>query len=644
MTQTTSHREWLSAGLILVLAAVWRLTGLGAESFWTDEIAAVLVSQRSLTELLFTIGVQDVNPPFFYMILHFWLYLGEAEWWLRLLPALCGLGLVAATWRLGRKLGDPFIGLVAALLVSFSPLAVYLSRELRYHSLVALLAVGALLAFSSLLDSGGRRHRGLYFALCALGLYTHYYFLFIPFITLVWWWYENSRHRLPFRRLAPAWGLPLLAFLPWLAIIAIQSARASFRFRPLLDLGGTLFDLAGYATIGHADIALPLDPGGWARLWYLSALIPFWVLAGAGFSAWPRERAVRLAALALGVPLVTVLLASRLLPVYGHRYLFPFLPLFLLLTAVGVKRLCEYWRPLGLIVLGAVLLLMSGSNLWQRHDARFQREDWRGLSACLQKSLTGDDMLLAYNDSQLGPLRYYWRRQTKKPPLYAKLFTGDPLTFATDTEDAVAARVNLFRQQARRLWLLDHFAHMYDPAGLVHRALNDQAVFDPTFPLANTYRIPVRVYWRNRGEMLSEVGEHFTGSVNFGANEYHPLQLAGDWSHTEEEWAWLGRKGFVYLRAGHPAAGLKIRAWYSPKFHADRPLYLTVLADSVPVAEFELNGDQPQEFYALLDSWAPAGAIVEITLLASHTFDPALVIGGDDHAPKSIQITAIGLK
>ena len=643
MQRQTSPAEWLGFGAILLAAALWRLVGLGAESLWTDEIAAVLVGGRSLLEVLVAIAVQDVNPPLFYSLVHCWLIGGESETWLRLLPALFGLVAVVITWRLGRRLGGRAIGLLSALLVAFSPLSIYLSRELRYHTLVTALALGTLLTLLNLRDKDGRVYPRLFFAAMLLGLYTHYFFLFLLPIALIWWFAGDAQKRPPFGLLCRPLCGALALWLPWLVIVAVQALRASYRFRPLATPGEALFELAGYFTVGHADARLPLDPGGAARIWYLLALAPFWALLVAGLSEWKKQKGARLAAIGCGLPVLTVLALGLFLPVHGHRYLLPFLPLFLIVLAFGAVHLWTLWKPLGVMAIVAVVLLMTGSTFIQRYDPHYQREDWRGLADMLHAAVQPDDALLVYNDSQAGPLRWYWQRLYAEPFVAKPLLTGDALVFSEQPPGAIEQRVDLYRTQARRLWLLDHFAHMYDPPGRARAALDQTCLHDPGYNLTAVTRIPLRVYWRSRQTAHREIGSRFAPEINFGEGGFDPLQLAGDWSHTGDKWAWLGKNGIVYLRAETPANAVTLNVWYSPELHDDEPLNLAVQTEDATLATFSLSSDQPQTLTAPLPATVPPGEIIQLYLSPSRTFDPADAIGGDDHSPKSVMVSEINL-
>ena len=644
MDQPTTRREWLLAGGILAAAAAWRLIGLGQESLWTDEIAAVLVSRRSLLEVWVTIGIQDVNPPLFYSLLHFWLWAGSAEWWLRLFPAICGISTVALTWRLGRKLAGPAVGLLAALFAAFSPLSIYLSRELRYHTLAALLAAGALLVLLKLWENNGRGNRRWLFFLLLFGLYTHYFFIFIPAVMLVWWWMENREYQVEFGPMFSPLANALAAFLPWIVIMAWQAARQSYRFRPLLDLPDTFFNLAAYLTVGHADARLPFDQQGISKLWFILALAPFWAMLAAGAWQWKQSRAARFSLVGFALPALVIFAAGRFWPVYGHRYFLPFMTLFFIWMAAGALGLYQIRKPFGVAVVLTACVLMTGSSLLQRLDARYQREDWRGLSKYLQAAIKPGDGLLVYNEGQAGPLRYYWERQTGRPPDYQKLLTGNPLVFAPEPLGTIESRVELFRRQHKRLWLLDHFAHMYDPPTRARRALELKAILDPAYSMEAAFRIPMRVYWRDRITAIKETGAQFAPQIDFGTHRLVPLQLEGDWSHTHEPWAWMGKTATVYLRAPGLVDRIAVKVWPTPKYYSGRMQTLKLFLTGRAFASFDLTGDQPRELVAALPEKMPAGIIVPVTLWVATTFDPAMMIGGTDHTPKSVMISSIGLR
>lgn len=632
------RREWRIAGIIALASAAWRLSGLGYESLWTDEIAAILVSGRSLLEVLATIGIQDVNPPFFYLLLHFWLWGGDAEWWVRLLPAVCGSGLILLVWRLGRRLFGPRVGLLGGLFAAFSPVAVYLSRELRYHTLVAVLAAAAFLWYRRLMESERRADRvGLTITL-VLGMYTHYFFLFVPTLLLIWHRLDPQTRMRSRRPLLRPLLISFICFLPWLLFMAVQVMRGTYQSRPLSGLGTMLADLALYATFWHADGCRPVLN----RIWPILLLAPFGVLLLAGLR--DRRPGRSLAAIGFFGPAGVTLVAALMLPVYGHRYLLPFLPFLWLLFAAGAAHLDRRRRFLGTVLALAALAVMTAGNLSQRLNPQYQREDWRGLAAYLRRTLPAQDLLLAYSESQAGPLVYYWRKQSGEEPVYRTLISNPATLRAPEDPAEIESRVELYRRRAERLWLLDHFAHLYDPAGVGRAALEERCVRDVLPDLESLYRIPVRVYWPDRRTADAAAGPRYASRLDFGEGGYDRLQLGSGWTHVDEPWAWLGEVGEIFLRADQYIERLDLRVRFHPEWHHREALALTLAVNGVPGRSYFLSGNEPQTLtYRFLESVKPE-TVLAIRLRADHTFDPAVEIGGADHTPKSVMVDWLELR
>jgi hypothetical protein len=99
---------------------------------------------------LATDGWSTFHPPLFYFVS---LWAGESQLLLRLLPWLAGLGAVAVTWLLARRLlpDDPRGAALAVLFAAVLPMNVYSSAYFSNESLHTLLAGGVVLSAVGLL-------------------------------------------------------------------------------------------------------------------------------------------------------------------------------------------------------------------------------------------------------------------------------------------------------------------------------------------------------------------------------------------------------------------------------------------------------------------------------------------------------------
>lgn len=131
--------------LVLLLALLLRVAGLGAAPLWSDETATAAFASLPWAELFGGIGRLEPNPPGFYGLEKLWTGLaGDDPFALRAPAALFGLAGVAAVWALAREAFGPRPALLAALLLATSPQHLDVSREARGYALLFLLLAAAM--------------------------------------------------------------------------------------------------------------------------------------------------------------------------------------------------------------------------------------------------------------------------------------------------------------------------------------------------------------------------------------------------------------------------------------------------------------------------------------------------------------------
>lgn len=215
-----SRHNWLLLG-ILMLGAGLRFWHLDLKPLWMDEVITALFSlgrtytdvpldqalpldifeqlfrlnpQTTCPQIVDTVTTQSVHPPLFFCWMHTWMTWVDSwpfswVWKLRALPALGGVGAIAAIYLLNRVAFLPSAGLLGAALMAVSPFAVYLSQEARHYTLPILLVILALLGlYQLLLDLHHQSYRPAiwlgWIAVNSLGFYVHYFFL-LAFIAQV---------------------------------------------------------------------------------------------------------------------------------------------------------------------------------------------------------------------------------------------------------------------------------------------------------------------------------------------------------------------------------------------------------------------------------------------------------------------------
>lgn len=325
---------------------------MGEKPLFEDEAVAGLVAARPLGELLGTVMWDRGGAPLHFLLAHAGFAVSGGWETLRWLSVAAALASVPVCFDLGRRLGGPPAGAVAALVVASSTvLSIYGSFGRMYALLVLAGAVAADL-FVRALDVRTPRAAALAAAGAWLLPAVHPYGA-IPVAAGVavalWLW----RGR-PLRAAVPA-AIVSLALLPF----AVADLRLSGRF--------------GVGVSGESTLASPVQ--AWRQFGRalqsfaggadLVVVAVFAVLALVGAFALARERQpfVAFAALTLlAPPLLFMLLRTAGSPGLSPRHLAFALPVWAALAGVGIARLVRrpVWLAVALAGFAAVLAAPGG--------------------------------------------------------------------------------------------------------------------------------------------------------------------------------------------------------------------------------------------------------------------------------------------
>lgn len=471
----------------MAVALAARLWGLGRESLWLDEATSLMMARLPIPKLV-ELTAADIHPPLYYLLLHFWRYLGESEAALRGLSVLGGLLGVGLVFLLGRELFDAVTGLVAAVLMAVAPLHIWYSQEVRGYVWLAAFCLLAMWGLARWLAARGRQRSGEWLGLLAyvvgvtLALYIHYYTVFVILasnaivlaLSVPWVRRSGGAQALTARPgalvlWAVAQLLVVVLFLPWLPTF----------LKLVLGGGGGWVAQAGAprvqalaATVVSFIVggAQPCLPALVRRLVYAEFMVALGIglARGAGLLGGKEGGEERVGLLQAGVhlalPLATAWLVSQFRPLYADRYLLPFLAPFLILVARGVTALPGRW-----LRVAALSLLLVGP-LWATaaQVRELDNPDWRGLAAELAAAAQpGDVMILVpgWNDK---PLDYYLQGRIPFGE-----YVPDPVDPTQPERSLPAVRRSIAGH--RRAWLLWAKGHYTDRTGVVAGYLDREA-------------------------------------------------------------------------------------------------------------------------------------------------------------------------
>jgi hypothetical protein len=354
-----ARRTWATRDILLpwvaaltCLAAVLCCIGLGRPSLWIDEAHSYeFAALPSVWLVILNAAARDAYPPLYFLLLHFWMKLGDGEVWLRLSSVACHLASIPLIYLVGKRLLSPGTGLVAAALLAISPFHAGFATEVRMYApmeLLSLLSVWGMLVYTE-----EKSRRGFWtFTLAGLALlYMHVMGALLLVVQGVWLLLDR-RMRKTFWK----WALVLVAgFLPWAPLFV----------KAFVTTGGygseAPVHLLAYwfvATLG-AGFAQPdwLIPASFATVL---------TLAIAGYFALREGILRRLVALWAFLPLLLELganLAGK--SVFGERTLIVSTPAWLILMAQALVTF-----PTSRAVIGAVLVAGVTGLGWAQYFIR----------------------------------------------------------------------------------------------------------------------------------------------------------------------------------------------------------------------------------------------------------------------------------
>ncbi len=174
----------------------------------------------------------ESHPPLFYFLMRPWLAVaGDSDTAALTIPVVIGVAMIPAIYFVGKSLFSKRVGLIAALLATFSPALVEHSALVRPYSLLPVLTLFSCYALIRAFEEGSLRSWVAYVATTLALIYTHNW----PWLIVAGEWVavialitadgRRGRSRIALEWLA-AQTVIGLAFLPWLPWFVYQTRHA----------------------------------------------------------------------------------------------------------------------------------------------------------------------------------------------------------------------------------------------------------------------------------------------------------------------------------------------------------------------------------------------------------------------------------
>ncbi|SRR5581483_8351509 len=484
---------WLVVTLLVGAAAVLRFHALGQKSIWVDEAVSIEMARLDWYNFARILWRHEANMALYTLLLRFWLPFGDSEAWIRTLSVIPALATIPAVYVLGRKLFNPRVGLIAALLITVNAFHVRYSQEARSYSLYPFLCVLSFLYFVKFLEEPSRENRIRHVITSALAVYAH----FFAGLAVVAQWLSL---KLLDRKHIPAsiknnWRQFAIAIVPLVLFVATTGIGV-LRWIPR----------PGLSSLHTA--AVFLTGAGGNKLLYLYAAACILALIPVVRALFRRrqlaQREWRIAVLAIWVlfPILSVFVLSQWKPCFLARYFIFTVPAISLLAAAGIERLRSRW------LIGPVLVLFGAWSLPAVYanyekDIDIAREDFRNASEYVLGHAQGGDVLLFHQPIGRMPYEYY--RSITAAAAYPTVIYpehGEQLAYK-DFYSGRAPESFLASVPAQysRVWVMLTYNQLPDGPDATTRVISDSFARQyPSVEVKQFTGVEVRLYQRAAGK------------------------------------------------------------------------------------------------------------------------------------------------
>jgi dolichyl-phosphate-mannose-protein mannosyltransferase len=351
LNRADANRAWavpLAVAGLTALAFAIRLSGFD-QGLYGDELStAWIVKGQSLGHVLSEVHSDaEITPPLYFVLAWLTSKLGASPDWLRLGSLIAGTATIPLVYAIGARTVGRAGGVVAAAVVTLSPVLVYYSTEARAYAVMAAFVAASTLSMLLALDTGKRRWWVAYGAFTCLAMYSHYTAAFPLIAQLAWLlWAEPAS----WVAALAANGGAAIAYIPWIPGFLADRTSATI---PIVNLLlpfnlGTARGAIGQWALGRPYASIHSIPG----VWFVGLMIAGGLLAvgAAAYRLFGRARGTGLRAAVARIPRRTVLIVLLALATPVGEAIYSAVGTNLL----GSRNLNASWPGLAVAIGGAI--------------------------------------------------------------------------------------------------------------------------------------------------------------------------------------------------------------------------------------------------------------------------------------------------
>lgn len=446
--------------ILLFVGIIYLSYGITHEGLWIDEAFTATIVKMPLSKIWTTIGLHDVHPPLYYLLLRLHvLIFGYSDFALRLFSvfgafafALLGIGPV-------RRAYGTHAGILYIFIVLVTPVTLVYAQDARMYIWAAFFVTGCLL-YAYLAVMQGQQSDWLKLALFSVAaIYTHYYALLAVVImyVLLFAWLFIKRKKLIFKYLLTA-GFVIVCYIPWILKLLQQTSYVVKDFWITNVTAATLLQTFLYPY--SYQFGSPQRP--------ISSDIAFGILVlltlfGIFRALAKKKTDLVVTIFSLSVFILTILsgflISVAVRPILVPRYMMPVLGLFLLPVAYGLSQI---GKRAHLVSICTIVIAFSLPQIIKIHTQQF-KGPMKDVSKYIAADMKPDDVFLQTHIIEAITFSCYFPNQIH--------FFFDPQDTRNHQHDVfsnmvVGPDVNTFLNGHKNVWLI---GREKTPGNLINR-------------------------------------------------------------------------------------------------------------------------------------------------------------------------------
>lgn len=437
--------------IVIILGAIFMLIGAFHSNIWFDEAYTVGLVRHSFLDII-KIGIHDVHPLFYYLILRlFTIFTGDSIIAMRIFSILGMVLLSILGYTHIRKGFGEKTGLIFSLLVSFLPVTLAYSNEIRMYSWTAVFVLLTGIYAYRITKENSIKNWILFSIFSLFSAYTHYFAtIAIGLINLILFIYviKNRQQEKIIVKWITSAATQIILFIPGLLVLAFQAFRVAGGFWINIKYPDILLDILKFNFIGEVT-------ENWISIFVLVfASLLFIYLIVKSILEYKKDKIkivvpILSGCVYLGVIILTLLISFKMQDIFTTRYTIPMLGLLILFIAYVLSISNNKITA----VICAIIIALSINNSVIFFSKNYDKSNIQ-LSNIINEKVEKDDIFV-YSEIGLGSIIAEYYPDNKQYFYNAEHWTVEEAYKAFAPQMETIEDLGKIEDFKGRIWIID---------------------------------------------------------------------------------------------------------------------------------------------------------------------------------------------